>query len=98
MTSGFGAVCDEFHVNCRLFLKLDLSLERESVLHFFDRLRKEYPGLKKLRRRGERCLVWRRRRARTVGGDGFGSMPRAFDSACSPRRISMTCAASATSF
>lgn len=57
MSSGFGAVCDEFHVNCRLFLKLDLALERETVLHFFDRIRKEYPGLKKLRRRAEKCLV-----------------------------------------
>ena len=57
MSTGFGAVCDEFYVNCRLFLKLDMSLERETVLHFFDRIRKEYPGLKKLRRRDRKCLV-----------------------------------------
>ena len=56
MNNGLGAVCDAFYVNCRLFLKLDLPLERETVLHFFDRVRKEYPGLRKLRRRDAHCL------------------------------------------
>jgi hypothetical protein len=51
MTHGLGAQCDEFYINCRLFLKLDMSLDHESILHFFDRIRKEYPSLKKLRRR-----------------------------------------------
>ncbi len=51
MSNGLGAVCDEFYVNCRLFLKLDMNLDREAVLHFFDRIRKEYPSLRKLRRR-----------------------------------------------
>ncbi len=57
MNSGLGAVCDEFYINCRLFLKLDMPLERDTVLHFFDRLRKEYPGLSKLRRRDDGCLL-----------------------------------------
>ncbi len=57
MGSGLGAVCDEFYVNCRLFLKLEMGLERETVLHFFDRIRKEFPALTKLRRRDEHCLV-----------------------------------------
>jgi len=57
MNHGLGAVCDDFYVSCRLFLKLELKLERETVLHFFDRIRKEYPGLKKLRRRDVDCLV-----------------------------------------
>lgn len=51
MNHDLGAVCDEFYVNCRLFLKLDMSLEHEAVLHFFDRIRKDYPTLRKLRRR-----------------------------------------------
>lgn len=55
--SHLGAVCDDFYVSSRLFLKLDMSLERETVLHFFDRIRKEYPGLRKLRRRDADCLV-----------------------------------------
>ena len=57
MTERLGALCDEFYVNCRLFLKLDMTLERETVLHFFDRLRKEYPSLNKLRTQDSGCLV-----------------------------------------
>jgi hypothetical protein len=55
--NGLDTLCDNFYVNCRLFLKLDMSLGRETVLHFFDRIRKEYPGLSKLRRREGKCLV-----------------------------------------
>lgn len=51
MTHSLGAQCDEFYINCRLFLKLDMGLDHESILHFFDRIRKDYPSLKKLRRR-----------------------------------------------
>lgn len=51
MIQNLGAVCDEFYVNCRLYLKLDMSLEHEAVLHFFDRIRKDCPSLRKLRRR-----------------------------------------------
>ena len=57
MAQGLGAVCDEFFVSSRLFLKLEMTLERDTVLHFFDRLRKEYPSLKKLRRRDPATLV-----------------------------------------
>lgn len=53
----FGAVCDDFYVSSRLFLKLDMPLERDTVLNFFDRIRKEYPGLRKLRRRDPDCLL-----------------------------------------
>lgn len=55
--SAMGAVCDDFYVSCRLFLRLDMPLERETVLHFIDRIRKEYPNLKKLRRREGRSIV-----------------------------------------
>lgn len=51
MTHSLGAQCDEFYVQCRLFLKLDMSLDHEAILHFFDRIRKDHPSLKKLRRR-----------------------------------------------
>lgn len=57
MSHGFSAICDEFQVTSRLFLKLDMTLERETVLHFFDRIRKEYPTLTRLRRRGRRSVV-----------------------------------------
>lgn len=57
MSHDLGAVCDDFYISSRLFLKLEMKLERETVLHFFDRIRKEYRGLKKLRRRDGNCLV-----------------------------------------
>ena len=55
--SYLGAVCDEFFVSSRLFLRMEMGLERETVLHFFDRIRKEYPNLRKLRRRDDGCVV-----------------------------------------
>ena len=57
MNGGLGAVCNDFYVNSRLFLKLDMALERETVLHFFDRLRRQYPSLAKLRRREDGCVL-----------------------------------------
>lgn len=57
MKSALGAHCDDFHTSTRLFFKLDLSLERESTLHFFDRIRREFPSLKRLRRREGNTLV-----------------------------------------
>jgi len=57
MNGELGAVCDEFYISSRLFLKLDLPLERETVLHFFDRIRREYPGLRKMRRREQTAII-----------------------------------------
>lgn len=55
--NGLGALCDEFYINSRLFLKLEMTLDRETLLHFFDRIRKEYPRLKKLRRREDGAIL-----------------------------------------
>lgn len=57
MSTNFVSVCDDFYVSTRLFLKLEMALDRETVLHFFDRLRKAFPGLTKFRRRDDGCLV-----------------------------------------
>ena len=57
MSLSFGAHCDDFHVATRLFLKLDLGLQRETVLHFFDSIRREFPALRKLRRREDGALM-----------------------------------------
>ncbi len=45
----FGAVCDDFYLSVRLFLKLELTPSRETLLHFFDRIRREYPSMNKMR-------------------------------------------------
>lgn len=57
MSIAFGAHCDEFHISTRLFLKLDLALERETVLHFFESVQREMPTLRKLRRREDGSLL-----------------------------------------
>ncbi|MBX3396421.1 MAG: hypothetical protein KF841_13745 [Phycisphaerae bacterium] len=57
MSLSFGAHCDDFHIATRLFLKLDLGLERETVLHFFDTVRREFPGMRRLRRREDTSLL-----------------------------------------
>ncbi len=57
MNFAFGTHCDDFHVSTRLFLKLDLGLERETVLHFFDGIKREFPTMKKLRRQEDGALL-----------------------------------------
>lgn len=57
MKANLGAHCDDFYTSSRLFLKLDLSLERETVLHFFDRLRREFPSMRRMRRRDDGALI-----------------------------------------
>lgn len=57
MSLAFGSHCDDFHVATRLFLKLDLALERETVLHFYDSVRREFPSMRKLRRREDGAVV-----------------------------------------
>lgn len=57
MGGSFRSICDEFFVSGRLFLKLDLPMNRETVLYFFDRIRRQYPALRRLRRRDDESLV-----------------------------------------
>jgi hypothetical protein len=57
MNGAFGAHCDDFHIATRLFLKLDLTMERETVLHFFDSIKREFPTMRKLRRREDNSLL-----------------------------------------
>ena len=57
MSLAFGAHCDDFHIASRLFLKLDLSMDRETVLHFFDSVKREFPTMRKLRRGDEGALI-----------------------------------------
>ncbi|MCB9853553.1 MAG: hypothetical protein H6819_10690 [Phycisphaerales bacterium] len=57
MSLSFGTHCDDFHLASRLFLKLDLTPERETVLHFFDSIRREFPAMTRMRRREDSGLV-----------------------------------------
>ncbi len=57
MKSSLGAHCDDFYASSRLNLKLDLTLSRESILQFFERIQRDYPAMKRLRRRNDGGLV-----------------------------------------
>lgn len=57
MSAMHGALCDRFLFSSRLILKMDLAATRETVLHFFDRIRKDAPALRHLRRRHENTFV-----------------------------------------
>lgn len=50
MTDGLGSFCDDFYVNMRLASQMPLPNSRETLLHFFERVGKEYPGMTKFRR------------------------------------------------
>ena len=53
----FGVFCDEFYVNTRLYLKLDLDPSRETLLHFMEQIRRAFPRMSRLRRREDGGLV-----------------------------------------
>ena len=50
MASSYGALCNDFYVNMKLAVKMDMPSERETVLHFFDRVRKSNPAMNRFRR------------------------------------------------
>jgi len=50
MATSFGALCNDFYINQKLALKMDLPSDRETVLHLFDRVRKTYPSMERFRR------------------------------------------------
>ncbi len=52
-----GSLADEAYTSTRLFLKLDLPLERDTVLHFFEQIRKAFPGMRRFHRRDNGTLI-----------------------------------------
>lgn len=64
MATSFGALCTDFYINQKLTLKMDLPSERDTLLHFFDQVRKSHPGMTRFRRyEGELSLESSRREA-----------------------------------
>lgn len=53
----FAAICDEFCVHCRLFLKLDLDPSRETMVHYLERVRRGFPRMTRMRRRDDGGLI-----------------------------------------
>ncbi|MEM8737770.1 MAG: hypothetical protein AAGG38_04740 [Planctomycetota bacterium] len=65
MATSFGALCTDFYINHKLALKMDLPSERETILHFFDRMRKSLPAMNRFKRYdGELALESARKDAR----------------------------------
>jgi len=50
MATSFGALCTDFYINQKLALKMDLPSERETTLHFFERVRQAVPAMSKFRK------------------------------------------------
>lgn len=41
----YSSLCDDFYLNMNLSTEMELPSSRETILHFFERLRKAYPGM-----------------------------------------------------
>ncbi|MCE5301806.1 MAG: hypothetical protein LLF97_01705 [Planctomycetaceae bacterium] len=54
----YGSLCDDFYVNMNLGTEMELPANRETVLHFFERVQKTYPTMRNFynRERGDFIL------------------------------------------
>lgn len=50
MGNPFSAFCEDFYVNMRLGSQMSLPHNRETVLHFFERVQKEFPQMSRFRK------------------------------------------------
>jgi hypothetical protein len=58
MMNSFNSLCDDFYVDMYINTELDLPSERDIVLSFFERIRKQFPSIENFYRRnnGDFCL------------------------------------------
>jgi hypothetical protein len=50
MSGSYSSFCTDFYINQKIGLKMDLPAGRETVLHLFDRVRREFPRMDQFRR------------------------------------------------
>jgi hypothetical protein len=50
MSNPYSSFCDDFYINLRLGSQLNLPHQRETVLHFFERIQKEFPAMTRFRK------------------------------------------------
>lgn len=50
MSVPYASFCEDFYINMRLGSQLNLPHSRETVLHFFERVQKEFPSMSRFRR------------------------------------------------
>jgi hypothetical protein len=53
----YNSVSDDFYVNMNLATEMELPSSRETVLHFFERIQKKYPSMRKFYCRDKRDFV-----------------------------------------
>ena len=53
----FLAECDEFYVNVNLNTEMELPTSRDTVLHFFEQMKKRFPDLRNFSSREDNSLV-----------------------------------------
>lgn len=58
MPTSYGSLCDDFYVNMSLNTELELPAERDTILHFFERIQRQFPTMNTFYQRdtGEFCL------------------------------------------
>ena len=66
-SSRYHAYCDDYYVNMNLNTEMELPQTRETVLHFFEQVKKNYPG-------DAEFLQPRAGRVRAGGGQGQGRL------------------------
>jgi len=44
--NGYNSLCDDFYVNMNLSTEMELPNNRETVLHYFERIQKKYPTMR----------------------------------------------------
>ena len=42
----YGPLCDDFYVNMTLNTEMELPANRETILHFFERIQKKFPTMR----------------------------------------------------
>jgi hypothetical protein len=50
MSNPYSSFCEDFYINTRLGSQLNLPHQRETVLHFFERIQKEFPNMTRFRK------------------------------------------------
>jgi hypothetical protein len=57
MGDSYKALCSDFYINQKLTVKMDLPRSRETVLEFFERVRKQFPQMGQFRRYREELAL-----------------------------------------
>ena len=82
MSNSYSSLCDDFYLDMYINTKLDLPMQRDTVLAFFERIQKQFPSMGCFHRRGNNqyCLEEDR------SGDGLSSCDLPQNGFCSQYR------------